>query len=95
MIPQVNARIEENDIVYHDYVDLGIAVSSPRGLVVPVLRDAENKSFGQIETEILELAEKARNASLTLDELSGGTFTITNGGVFGSMLSTPLPAPSP
>jgi 2-oxoglutarate dehydrogenase E2 component (dihydrolipoamide succinyltransferase) len=88
--PAVNASIEGNDIVYHDYVDMGIAVSSPRGLVVPVLRDVEHKSFGQIETEILELAEKARNASLTLDELSGGTFTITNGGVFGSMLSTPL-----
>ena len=88
--PIVNASIEGNDIVYHDYIDIGIAVSSPRGLVVPVLRDVEHSSFGQVETEILELAHKARDAKLTLDDLSGGTFSITNGGVFGSMLSTPL-----
>jgi 2-oxoglutarate dehydrogenase E2 component (dihydrolipoamide succinyltransferase) len=88
--PIVNASIEGSDIVYHDYIDIGIAVSSPRGLVVPVLRDVEHSSFGEIETNILEFAQKARDASLTLDDLSGGTFTITNGGVFGSMLSTPL-----
>lgn len=88
--PIVNASIDGDDIVYHDYIDIGIAVSSPRGLVVPVLRDVQSASFGRIETEILDLAQKARDAKLSIDDLSGGTFSITNGGVFGSMLSTPL-----
>ncbi|MFW2440621.1 MAG: 2-oxoglutarate dehydrogenase complex dihydrolipoyllysine-residue succinyltransferase [Arenicellales bacterium] len=88
--PIANASIDGNDIIYHDYIDVGIAVSSPRGLVVPVLRNVQNSSFGDIETQILELAQKARDGKLTLDDLTGGTFSITNGGVFGSMLSTPL-----
>jgi len=88
--PIANASIDGNDIIYHDYIDVGIAVSSPRGLVVPVLRDVQNSSFGDIETQILELAQKARDGKLALDDLAGGTFSITNGGVFGSMLSTPL-----
>ncbi len=88
--PITNASIDGNDIIYHDYIDIGIAVSSPRGLVVPVLRDVQNSSFGDIEMQILQLAQKARDNKLTLDDLTGGTFSITNGGVFGSMLSTPL-----
>ncbi len=88
--PITNASIDGNDIIYHDYIDIGIAVSSPRGLVVPVLRDVQNSSFGDIEMQILDLAQKARDGKLTLDDLNGGTFSITNGGVFGSMLSTPL-----
>ncbi|MBA2594919.1 MAG: 2-oxoglutarate dehydrogenase complex dihydrolipoyllysine-residue succinyltransferase [Pseudomonadota bacterium] len=88
--PIVNAAVEGEDIVYHDYYDLGIAVSSPRGLVVPVLRDVERLSFGAIETRLREYGEKAREAKLSVEELSGGTFTITNGGVFGSLLSTPI-----
>ncbi|MEA1890150.1 MAG: 2-oxoglutarate dehydrogenase complex dihydrolipoyllysine-residue succinyltransferase [Pseudomonadota bacterium] len=88
--PIANASIDSNDIIYHDYIDIGIAVSSPRGLVVPVLRDVQNSGFGDIETQILEMAQKARDGKLTLDDLTGGTFSITNGGVFGSMLSTPL-----
>jgi 2-oxoglutarate dehydrogenase E2 component (dihydrolipoamide succinyltransferase) len=88
--PIVNAAVEGDDIVYHDYYDLGIAVSSPRGLVVPVLRDVERLSFGTIETRLREYGEKAREAKLSVEELSGGTFTITNGGVFGSLLSTPI-----
>jgi 2-oxoglutarate dehydrogenase E2 component (dihydrolipoamide succinyltransferase) len=88
--PIVNASVEGEDIVYHDYYDLGIAVSSPRGLVVPVLRDVERLSFGDIEAKLREYGEKAREAKLKVEELSGGTFTITNGGVFGSLLSTPI-----
>jgi 2-oxoglutarate dehydrogenase E2 component (dihydrolipoamide succinyltransferase) len=88
--PIVNAALEGDDIVYHDYYDLGIAVSSPRGLVVPVLRDVERLSFGAIEARLREYGEKAREAKLKVEELSGGTFTITNGGVFGSLLSTPI-----
>lgn len=88
--PIVNASVEGEDIVYHDYYDLGIAVSSPRGLVVPVLRDLERLSFGAIEAKLREYGEKAREAKLKVEELSGGTFTITNGGVFGSLLSTPI-----
>jgi 2-oxoglutarate dehydrogenase E2 component (dihydrolipoamide succinyltransferase) len=88
--PITNASIDGNDIVYHDYIDIGIAVSSPRGLVVPVLRDVQNSGFGDIEIQILSLAQKARDGKLTIDDLTGGTFSITNGGVFGSMLSTPL-----
>ena len=92
-IPAVNASIEGNDIVYHDYCDVGIAVSSHRGLVVPVVRDAEQKSFGEIEQEIRAYGQRASAGSLTLEELSGGTFTITNGGVFGSLVSTPIVNP--
>jgi 2-oxoglutarate dehydrogenase E2 component (dihydrolipoamide succinyltransferase) len=86
----VNASIEGTDIVYHDYVNLGIAVSAERGLVVPVLRNAQDMSLAQLESEIKRLARAARDNKLGLDELSGGTFTITNGGVFGSLLSTPI-----
>jgi 2-oxoglutarate dehydrogenase E2 component (dihydrolipoamide succinyltransferase) len=88
--PSVNASLEGDDILYHDYVHLGIAVSTERGLVVPVLRHAENMSFGRIESEIKRMAGAAREGKLGLQELGGGTFTITNGGVFGSLLSTPI-----
>ncbi len=88
--PAVNARIEENEIVYNDFVDVSIAVSAPKGLMVPVIRNAESMSFDQIEKEIIRLATKARDSKLTIDEMTGGTFTITNGGIFGSMLSTPI-----
>lgn len=88
--PIVNASIDASDVVYHDYYDLGIAVSSERGLVVPVLRDVDRMGFAQIEIAVKELGDKARDAKLGIDELSGGTFTITNGGVFGSLLSTPI-----
>jgi 2-oxoglutarate dehydrogenase E2 component (dihydrolipoamide succinyltransferase) len=89
--PRVNARIEGEEIVTCHYYDLGVAVSTDRGLVVPVLRDADRMSFAEIERRIQELALKAREKKITPDELAGGTFTITNGGVFGSLLSTPLP----
>jgi 2-oxoglutarate dehydrogenase E2 component (dihydrolipoamide succinyltransferase) len=88
--PAVNASIEDNDIIYHDYVDLGIAVSSERGLMVPVLRNVEDMSFAQVELAINEYAGKVRDGSIGMDDLTGGTFTITNGGIFGSMLSTPI-----
>ncbi len=88
--PAVNASIDGDDIVYHGYQDIGVAVSSPRGLVVPVLRDADNMGFAQIERQILEFGEKARSGKLAIEELAGGTFTISNGGVFGSLLSTPI-----
>ncbi|MFT3884138.1 MAG: 2-oxoglutarate dehydrogenase complex dihydrolipoyllysine-residue succinyltransferase [Flavobacteriales bacterium] len=88
--PAVNAQIDGDDMVMHDYADIGIAVSSPKGLMVPVVRNAERMSLAEIEAKIKELAVKARDGKLTIDEMSGGTFTITNGGVFGSMLSTPI-----
>jgi 2-oxoglutarate dehydrogenase E2 component (dihydrolipoamide succinyltransferase) len=88
--PAVNAMLDENEIVYNDYCDISIAVSAPKGLVVPVVRNAESMSFDQIEKEIMRLALKARENKLSIDEMQGGTFTITNGGVFGSMLSTPI-----
>lgn len=88
--PILNASVDGEDIVYHDYYDLGIAVSAPRGLVVPVVRDVDRLSFAEIEAKIQELALKARDSSLTLEDLAGGTFTITNGGIFGSLLSTPI-----
>lgn len=88
--PSVNASIDGTDIVYHSYCDVGIAVSSPRGLVVPVLRNTENLSMAEMEQQIRELAVKARDGSLTIEDMQGGTFTITNGGTFGSMLSTPI-----
>ncbi len=89
-IPGVNASIEGNDVIYHGFYDIGIAVSSPRGLVVPVLRDVDQMSMAEIEAKIREYAEKANNKTLSIEEMTGGTFTITNGGVFGSMLSTPI-----
>ncbi|MGB0721199.1 MAG: 2-oxoglutarate dehydrogenase complex dihydrolipoyllysine-residue succinyltransferase [Gammaproteobacteria bacterium] len=88
--PAVNAFIDGKDIVYNDFIDIGVAVGSPRGLVVPVLRDADRKGFAQIEGEIAEYGRKAQEGSLSMDELTGGTFTVSNGGVFGSMLSTPI-----
>ena len=88
--PAVNAQIDGNEIVYHDFVDVSIAVSAPKGLMVPVIRNAESMSFDQIEKEVMRLAMKARDGKLTIEEMTGGTFTITNGGIFGSMLSTPI-----
>ncbi|MDB5366930.1 MAG: dihydrolipoamide succinyltransferase [Rhodospirillales bacterium] len=89
-IPAVNAEIDGTDIVYKNYYDIGVAVSTPTGLVVPVVRDADQKSMAQIEKEIVDLGTRARDGKLAIDELQGGTFTITNGGVFGSLLSTPI-----
>ncbi len=88
--PSVNASVEGSDIVYHEYFDIGVAVSTDRGLIVPVLRDADQLSFAEIERSIANFAERARNGTITIEELTGGTFTITNGGVFGSLLSTPI-----
>ena len=88
--PAVNASVEDSDIVYHAYVDIGIAVSSERGLMVPVLRDVDHSSFAKIEADINMYAGKARDGSMSMEDLTGGTFTITNGGIFGSMLSTPI-----
>lgn len=88
--PAVNARLEENEIVYSDFADVSIAVSAPKGLVVPVIRNADSLSLQEIEKEIIDLATKARDSKLTIEEMTGGTFTITNGGVFGSMMSTPI-----
>lgn len=88
--PSVNARIEGEEIVYNDFADISIAVSAPKGLVVPVIRNAESLSLNEIESAVMELAVKARDSKLTLEEMTGGTFTITNGGVFGSMMSTPI-----
>ena len=90
LYPAVNAMIDGKEMVMHDYADIGIAVSSPKGLMVPVVRNAESMSLDQIEAEIKRLAIRARDGQITVDEMSGGTFTITNGGVFGSMLSTPI-----
>lgn len=88
--PAINGMIDGNEIVYHDYADIGIAVSSPKGLMVPVIRNAEQMSLAEIESEIKRLAVKARDGKIAIDEMTGGTFTITNGGVFGSMMSTPI-----
>ena len=88
--PVINAYLDGDDIVYNDFCDISIAVSSPRGLVVPVIRDAQNLSFAGVEKEIVRLAIRARDGKLGIDEMTGGTFTITNGGIFGSMLSTPI-----
>jgi 2-oxoglutarate dehydrogenase E2 component (dihydrolipoamide succinyltransferase) len=88
--PSVNASVDSSDIVYHEYFDIGIAVSTDRGLIVPILRDTDQMSFAEIERSIANFAERARNGSITIEELTGGTFTITNGGVFGSLLSTPI-----
>jgi 2-oxoglutarate dehydrogenase E2 component (dihydrolipoamide succinyltransferase) len=88
--PSVNARIEGEQIVYNDFVDVSIAVSAPKGLVVPIIRNAESMSLAEIEKTVIELATKARDSKLSIEEMTGGTFTITNGGVFGSMMSTPI-----
>ena len=88
--PVVNASIDGSDIVYHGFQDIGVAVSTDRGLVVPIIKDADTKSLPEIEKSILEYSEKARNGKLSIDEMQGGTFTISNGGVFGSLLSTPI-----
>ena len=89
-MPQVNAILDGNELIYHDYVDISIAISTPTGLVVPPVKNVESQQFHEIELTIKELAEKARNGKLTLDEMRGGTFTITNGGIFGSLQSTPI-----
>ncbi|HNQ75756.1 MAG TPA: 2-oxo acid dehydrogenase subunit E2, partial [Pseudothauera hydrothermalis] len=88
--PLVNASIDGNDIVYHGYYDIGIAVGSPRGLVVPIIRDADQLSIAEIEAVIADYGKRAQEGKLTVEELTGGTYTISNGGVFGSMLSTPI-----
>ena len=88
--PAVNASIDGGDIIYHGYFDIGIAVGSPRGLVVPVLRDADQSSFAELEKRVREFGRKAADGSISYEDLSGGTFTISNGGVYGSMLSTPI-----
>src|SRR5579871_2526890 len=88
--PVVNASVDGTDILYHESYDIGVAVSTDRGLMVPIVRDADLKSFGEIEKEIAQFARKAREGSIAIEDLTGGTFTITNGGVFGSLLSTPI-----
>ncbi len=88
--PAINASIDGNDLIYHDYVDMGIAVSTDRGLIVPVIRNAESLSMAEIEAKVMDLATRGRDGKLDLDEMQGGTFTITNGGVFGSLMSTPI-----
>ncbi len=88
--PSVNAYIDGENILYHDYCDISIAVSAPKGLVVPVIRNAESLSMAEVEAAVVDLATKAKNNKLTIEEMSGGTFTITNGGIFGSMMSTPI-----
>ncbi|HQU88262.1 MAG TPA: 2-oxoglutarate dehydrogenase complex dihydrolipoyllysine-residue succinyltransferase, partial [Denitromonas sp.] len=88
--PVLNASVDGNDIVYHGYFDIGIAVGSPRGLVVPILRDVDQMSIADIEKKVAEYGQKAKEGKITMEELTGGTFSISNGGVFGSMLSTPI-----
>jgi 2-oxoglutarate dehydrogenase E2 component (dihydrolipoamide succinyltransferase) len=88
--PAVNAYIDRDEIVYHDFCDISIAVSTPKGLVVPVVRNAESLSFAELEQKIADLASRGRDNKLSLEEMTGGTFTITNGGVFGSLMSTPI-----
>ncbi|WP_284125858.1 2-oxoglutarate dehydrogenase complex dihydrolipoyllysine-residue succinyltransferase [Parerythrobacter aestuarii] len=89
-VPAVNAYIEGDEIVYHDYVDISVAVSAPNGLVVPVIRDCQDKGFAQIEKDIADFGKRAKEGTLTMDDMKGGTFTISNGGVFGSLMSTPI-----
>jgi 2-oxoglutarate dehydrogenase E2 component (dihydrolipoamide succinyltransferase) len=89
-MPDVNAMIDGDDILYHEYADISIAISTPNGLVVPPIRNVESLSYSDIEYKLKELAGKARDGKLSLEEMSGGTFTITNGGVFGSLMSTPI-----
>jgi 2-oxoglutarate dehydrogenase E2 component (dihydrolipoamide succinyltransferase) len=90
---EVNAFVDGTEIVYNNYYDIGVALSSDRGLITPVVRDVDSKGFAEIEQEILDFIKRAKNRRIMPDELSGGTFTISNGGVFGSMLSTPIPNP--
>ncbi|MGM0409080.1 MAG: dihydrolipoyllysine-residue succinyltransferase, partial [Bacteroidota bacterium] len=90
IFPSVNSQIDDEEIVYPDYADIGIAVQTPKGLMVPVVRNAETMSLAELELKIKELADKGRAGRISIDDLSGGTFTITNGGVFGSLLSTPI-----
>jgi 2-oxoglutarate dehydrogenase E2 component (dihydrolipoamide succinyltransferase) len=89
-MPSVNAQLDGNEIIYHDFVDISVAISTPTGLVVPPVKNVESRSFSEIEKEIKVLAGKARDGSLALEEMKGGTFTVTNGGVFGSLVSTPI-----
>jgi 2-oxoglutarate dehydrogenase E2 component (dihydrolipoamide succinyltransferase) len=86
----VNASLDGSDMIYHGYYDIGIAVSSPRGLVVPIMRDADQLSFAEIETTVGDFGKRAQSGALTMEDLTGGTFSITNGGVFGSLVSTPI-----
>lgn len=88
--PVINASVDGTDIIYHEYYDIGVAVSTDRGLMVPIVRDADAKTFATIEKEIAQYARKAREGSIAIEDLTGGTFTITNGGVFGSLMSTPI-----
>src|SRR5690606_39189186 len=88
--PAVNAYLDGDSIIYHDYCDISIAVSAPKGLVVPVIRNAESLSMAELEKAVASLAKKARENKLSIEEMTGGTFTITNGGVFGSLMSTPI-----
>jgi 2-oxoglutarate dehydrogenase E2 component (dihydrolipoamide succinyltransferase) len=90
VFPTINARIDGADVVHHDYFNIGVAVSTEQGLMVPVLRDADQMSFAQIEKAIAALAARARDGKISVADLQGGTFTITNGGIFGSLLSTPI-----
>jgi 2-oxoglutarate dehydrogenase E2 component (dihydrolipoamide succinyltransferase) len=92
-VPSVNAYIEGDEIVYHDFVDISVAVSAPNGLVVPVVRDADRKSFARIELDIADFGARAKDGTLTMDDMKGGTFTVSNGGVFGSLMSTPIVNP--
>ncbi|MCB0526536.1 MAG: 2-oxo acid dehydrogenase subunit E2, partial [Saprospiraceae bacterium] len=89
-MPDVNAMIDGDELVYHEYADISFAISTPTGLVVPPIRNVESLHYSEIELKLKELAAKARDGKLSLDEMSGGTFTITNGGVFGSLMSTPI-----
>jgi 2-oxoglutarate dehydrogenase E2 component (dihydrolipoamide succinyltransferase) len=89
-MPDVNASLDGDDIIYHDYADISIAISTPTGLVVPPIRNVESLNFAEFEMKVKELSTKARDGKLTLEEMSGGTFTITNGGIFGSLMSTPI-----
>jgi 2-oxoglutarate dehydrogenase E2 component (dihydrolipoamide succinyltransferase) len=88
--PEVNASIDDDDVVYHGYYDIGMAVSTERGLVVPVVRDADQKGLAEVESQIIDYGQKAQKGKLSIDEMTGGTFTISNGGVFGSLMSMPI-----
>jgi 2-oxoglutarate dehydrogenase E2 component (dihydrolipoamide succinyltransferase) len=89
-LPAVNARIDGDDVVYHSYCDIGVAVGTPQGLVVPIVRSADQMSFAQVESAIAQYGQKAKDGKLSMDDMTGGTFTISNGGVYGSLMSTPI-----
>ena len=89
-IPEVNAEVENNDVIYKNFYNIGVAVGTDQGLVVPVIRDADQKSIVEIEQEIFNLGQKARTGKLSIDDMQGGTFTVSNGGVYGSLMSTPI-----